>query len=216
MTSAKQEETRLRRLATLIETSANGQKPGVFHWKSEEWTGIRSLRLDREIESCDERDENREGRRASERDVPLILQMIRDLAEYERMSDQVVATEAGLREALFGAQPQAEVLIAYADDRPAGFALFFHNFSTFVGRRGLYLEDLFVKPEFRGLGLGRRLLTELARIAVERDCGRFEWSVLDWNEPAIGFYEKLGARDDEGVADLPADGRRVEAAGGLI
>ena len=130
---------------------------------------------------------------ASDRDVPLILQMIRDLAEYERMSDQVVATEDGLREVLFGAQPQAEVLIAYADDRPAGFALFFHNFSTFVGRRGLYLEDLFVKPEFRGLGLGRRLLTELARIAIDRNCGRFEWSVLDWNEPAIGFYEKLGA-----------------------
>jgi GNAT superfamily N-acetyltransferase len=123
----------------------------------------------------------------------LILQMIRDLAEYERMSDQVVATETGLREVLFGARPQAEVLIAYAGDRPAGFALFFHNFSTFVGRRGLYLEDLFVRPEFRGLGIGRRLLTELARTAVERNCGRFEWSVLDWNEPAIGFYRKLGA-----------------------
>jgi len=131
---------------------------------------------------------------ASDRDVPLILQMIRDLAEYERMSDQVVATEAGLREVLFGPRPQAEVLVAYAGERPAGFALFFHNFSTFVGRRGLYLEDLFVKPEFRGLGIGRRLLTELARIAVERNCGRFEWSVLDWNEPAIGFYEKLGAQ----------------------
>lgn len=130
---------------------------------------------------------------ASDRHVPLILQMIRDLAEYERMSDQVVATEAGLHEVLFGPSPQAEVLIAYADDRPAGFALFFHNFSTFVGRRGLYLEDLFVKPEFRGLGVGRRLLTELARIAVQRNCGRFEWSVLDWNEPAIGFYRKLGA-----------------------
>jgi GNAT superfamily N-acetyltransferase len=132
--------------------------------------------------------------RARERDVSLILQMIRDLAEYERISDQVVASEAGLREVLFGAHPQAEVLIAYADDRPAGFAIFFHNFSTFVGRRGLYLEDLFVKPEFRGLGIGRRLLTELARIAVERNCGRFEWAVLDWNEPAIGFYEKLGAQ----------------------
>src|SRR5262249_44985185 len=130
---------------------------------------------------------------ASDRDVPLILQMIRDLAEYERMSDQVVATEAGLREVLFGPRPQAEVLVAYAGERPAGFALFFHNFSTFVGRRGLYLEDLFVKPELRGAGIGKRLLAELARIAVERDCGRFEWSVLDWNEPAIGFYKKLGA-----------------------
>ncbi len=130
--------------------------------------------------------------RATERDVPAILQMIRDLAEYERMSDQVVATEAGLRESLFG-ERDAEVLLAYADDKPAGFALFFHNFSTFVGRKGLYLEDLFVKPEFRGAGIGKRLLVELARIAVERRCGRFEWSVLDWNEPAIGFYRKLGA-----------------------
>ena len=131
---------------------------------------------------------------AQERDVPLILELIRGLAEYERMSDQVVATEAGLREALFGAQPSAEVIIAYADDRPAGFALFFHNFSTFLGRRGLYLEDLFVIPEFRRLGIGRRLLTALARIAVERGCGRFEWSVLDWNAPAIEFYKRLGAR----------------------
>ena len=131
---------------------------------------------------------------AQERDVPLILELIRGLAEYERMSDQVVATEAGLREALFGAQPSAEVIVAYADDRPAGFALFFHNFSTFLGRRGLYLEDLFVTPEFRRLGIGRRLLTELARIAVGRGCGRFEWSVLDWNAPAIEFYKRLGAR----------------------
>ena len=131
---------------------------------------------------------------AQERDVPLILELIRGLAEYERMSDQVVATEAGLREALFGAQPSAEVIVAYADDQPAGFALFFHNFSTFLGRRGLYLEDLFVKPEFRRLGIGRRLLTDLARIAVARGCGRFEWSVLDWNAPAIEFYKRLGAR----------------------
>ena len=126
--------------------------------------------------------------------MPLILELIRGLAEYERMSDQVVATEVGLREALFGAQPSAEVIVAYADDRPAGFALFFHNFSTFLGRRGLYLEDLFVIPEFRRLGIGRRLLTELARIAVARGCGRFEWSVLDWNTPAIEFYKRLGAR----------------------
>ena len=131
---------------------------------------------------------------AQERDVPLILELIRGLAEYERMSDQVVATEAGLREALFGAQPSAEVIIAYADDRPAGFALFFHNFSTVLGRRGLYLEDLFVTPEFRRLGIGRRLLIELAQIAVARGCGRFEWSVLDWNAPAIEFYKRLGAR----------------------
>jgi GNAT superfamily N-acetyltransferase len=131
--------------------------------------------------------------RATERDVPTILQMIRDLAVYERMSDQVVATEDGLRAALFDGSRAAEVILAYADDQPAGFALFFHNFSTFLGRRGLYLEDLFVKPEFRGAGIGKRLLVELARIAVERGCGRFEWSVLDWNAPAIGFYQKLGA-----------------------
>jgi GNAT superfamily N-acetyltransferase len=131
--------------------------------------------------------------RATERDVPTILQMIRDLAVYERMSDQVAATEAGLREALFDGRRDAEVILAYADDTPAGFALFFHNFSTFLGRRGLYLEDLFVKSELRGAGIGKRLLVELARIAVERGCGRFEWSVLDWNEPAIGFYKKLGA-----------------------
>lgn len=131
--------------------------------------------------------------RATERDVSVILQMIRELAEYERMADQVVATEDGLREALFTGRRDAEVLLAYADDRPAGFALFFHNFSTFVGRRGLYLEDLFVKPALRGSGIGKMLLVELARIALERNCGRFEWSVLDWNEPAIGFYKKLGA-----------------------
>jgi len=131
--------------------------------------------------------------RATERDIPIILQMIRDLAVYERMLDQVVATEAGLRDALFSGRRDAEVILAYADDQPAGFALYFHNFSTFLGRRGLYLEDLFVKPELRGAGVGKRLLVELARIAVERGCGRFEWSVLDWNEPAIGFYKKLGA-----------------------
>ena len=131
--------------------------------------------------------------RATADDVPLVLQMIRDLAEYERMSELAVATEADMRDALFGAHPAAEVIVAYADDQPAGFALFFHNFSTFVGRRGLYLEDLFVKPEFRRRGIGRRLLAALAHIAVERQCGRFEWSVLDWNQPAIDFYKTLGA-----------------------
>ena len=131
--------------------------------------------------------------RATAADIPLILDLIRELAAYEKMSDEVVATETGLREALFGPVPDAEVLLAHSDGRPAGFALFFHNFSTFVGRRGLYLEDLFVRPEFRRRGVGRRLLVELARIAVERRCGRFEWSVLDWNQPAIDFYEQLGA-----------------------
>jgi GNAT superfamily N-acetyltransferase len=132
-------------------------------------------------------------RSATERDVPLILEMIKALADYEKMADEVVATEDGLHEALFGPRPGAEVVIAYGGADPAGFALFFHNFSTFVGRRGLYLEDLFVKPEWRGHGVGKALLTHLARLAVERGCGRFEWSVLDWNEPAIRFYESLGA-----------------------
>src|SRR5581483_3790129 len=131
--------------------------------------------------------------RATASDVPLILQMIRDLADYERMSDLVVATEADIRDSLFGSHPAAGVLIAYDGETPAGFAVFFHNFSTFVGKRGLYLEDLFVKPEFRRRGIGRRLLAELARMAVERYCGRFEWSVLDWNQPAIDFYKSLGA-----------------------
>jgi GNAT superfamily N-acetyltransferase len=135
--------------------------------------------------------------RATPRDVPLILRLIKALAEYERMSDQVIATEQALHETLFGARPSAEVLVGYAGDEPAGFALFFHNYSTFLGKPGLYLEDLFVVPAFRGRGYGKALLTRLAQIAVERDCGRFEWSVLDWNEPAIGFYKKLGAQPME-------------------
>ena len=131
---------------------------------------------------------------AIESQVPLILELIRGLAEYERLAHEVVATEESLRRSLFGARPDAEVVIAYAGGEPAGFALFFHNYSTFLGRLGLYLEDLFVKPAFRGLGVGRALLRHLARLAVERGCGRFEWWVLDWNAPAIRFYESLGAR----------------------
>jgi GNAT superfamily N-acetyltransferase len=131
---------------------------------------------------------------AREQDVPLILQLIRGLAEYEKLAHEVIATEAGLRETLFGPHQSAEVVIAYATDEPVGFALFFHNYSTFLGKRGLYLEDLFVRPEWRGRGAGRALLTHLARIAADRNCGRFEWSVLDWNEPAIKFYKSLGAR----------------------
>ena len=126
-------------------------------------------------------------------DVPLIRQLIAELAEYERLADAAVATDDGLREQLFGARPAAEVLIGEVDGEPAGFALFFHNFSTFLGKRGLYLEDLFVRPAFRGAGLGRHLMAALARIAVQRDCGRFEWSVLDWNAPSIDFYRRLGA-----------------------
>lgn len=126
-------------------------------------------------------------------DVPLILSLIKELAEYERLSHMVVATEAMLREQLFGAQPCAQVVIAREKNIPVGFALFFWNFSTFLGKPGLYLEDVFVKPAFRGKGYGKSLLLHLASIAKKRGCGRFEWSVLDWNEPAIKFYESLGA-----------------------
>jgi GNAT superfamily N-acetyltransferase len=119
--------------------------------------------------------------------------MIRGLADYEKLSDLCVATEADLDAALFGARPAAEVILGWDGAIPVAFALFFHNFSTFLGRRGLYLEDLFVQPDFRGRGYGRALLIRLARLAVERGCGRFEWTVLDWNESAIGFYRGLGA-----------------------
>jgi GNAT superfamily N-acetyltransferase len=130
---------------------------------------------------------------ARSEDVPVILELIRALGDYERMSDQVVATEAGLQTWLFGERPAAEVVLAYVDHTVVGFALFFHNFSTFLGRPGLYLEDLFVRPEWRGRGIGRELMVHLARIAVSRECGRMEWAVLDWNASAIGFYERLGA-----------------------
>jgi len=126
-------------------------------------------------------------------DVPLILRFIRELAEYERMADDVRASHEDLREALFGERPYAEVVIAICDAEPVGFALFFHNFSTFVGRPGIYLEDLYVRPEMRGRGIGRALLAHLAHLARERRCARLEWSVLDWNEPSIGFYRSLGA-----------------------
>ena len=134
-------------------------------------------------------------RPATKADVPLILTLIRELAEFERLLHEVVADENLLREHLFGARPAAEVLLGFeADGEPIGFALFFQNFSTFLGRPGIYLEDLYVRPDKRGRGLGRALLTRLARLAVERGCGRLDWSVLDWNENAIGFYKKLGAR----------------------
>jgi GNAT superfamily N-acetyltransferase len=132
-------------------------------------------------------------KKATEQDVPLILFFIRQLAEYERLSHEAIMTEETLRQSLFGPRPAAEVLLGFFEDKPAGFAVFFHNFSTFLGRPGLYLEDLFVIPALRGRGFGRALLIELAKIARERKCGRFEWAVLDWNEPAIAFYKKLGA-----------------------
>jgi GNAT superfamily N-acetyltransferase len=132
-------------------------------------------------------------RPAGRKDVGQILAFIRELADYEKLAHEAVADEAGLAAQLFGPTPRAEVLIAEVDGLAAGFALFFHNFSTFVGKPGLYLEDLFVRPAFRGFGLGKQLMMRLAKIAVDRDCGRFEWSVLDWNQPAIDFYRSLGA-----------------------
>ncbi|HYY57976.1 MAG TPA: GNAT family N-acetyltransferase [Pyrinomonadaceae bacterium] len=131
--------------------------------------------------------------KASRTDVPLILSFIKELAEYERLSHEVAATEDSLGESLFGERAMAEVRIAYEDERAVGFALFFHNFSTFMGRPGIYLEDLYVQPHARGRGIGRALLSHLAGLARERGCGRLEWAVLDWNEPAIRFYKGLGA-----------------------
>jgi GNAT superfamily N-acetyltransferase len=132
-------------------------------------------------------------RPATREDTGQILSFVRELAEYEKLAHEAVADEATLAAQLFGDHPAAEVVIAEVDGQPAGFALFFHNFSTFLGKRGLYLEDLFVRPQYRGLGLGKRLMIHLAKLATERDCGRFEWSVLDWNEPAIRFYRSLDA-----------------------
>ena len=126
-------------------------------------------------------------------DVPLVLSFVRKLAEYEKLTHEAVATEDDFQEHLFGADPAAEVLLAYLDGQAVGFALYFRTFSTFVGRPGIYLEDLFVDVEFRGRGIGKALLVELAKIAVKRNFGRLEWSVLDWNEPSIAFYKRLGA-----------------------
>jgi len=141
-------------------------------------------------------------------DVPIILELIRALATYERAPNEVTATEKGLREVLFGAKPPAEVLLAFENEIAVGFAVFFHNFSTWLGLPGIYLEDLFVRPEHRGKGYGRALLVELAKIARDRGCGRLEWAVLDWNEPAIQFYRKLGAKpmDEWTVFRLTRDG----------
>ncbi len=142
-----------------------------------------------------------EIRTATEADVPLILSLIKELAEYERLAHEVSATEDLLRESLFGERQGAEALLGYHEGDPAGFALFFHNFSTFLGRSGIYLEDLYVKPELRGRGVGRAMLVYLAKLARERKCGRLEWSVLNWNEPAIRLYRGIGA--------LPMDGWTV-------
>lgn len=130
---------------------------------------------------------------ASVTDVSLILRFIKELAEYEKLSHEVVATEEILRETLFGENAKAEVVIGYYEQKPISFALFFHNFSTFLGKPGIYLEDLFVKPEVRGKGFGKQMLAYLANLAKQRNCGRLEWWVLDWNETAIEFYKSLGA-----------------------
>lgn len=143
-------------------------------------------------------------------DLPLILAFIRELADYEKLSHLVVATEDSLRESLFGAQPGAEVLLAFSDGTPVGFAVYFHNFSTFLGRRGLWLEDIYVPPEHRGRGYGKALLLACARIAKARGCGRFEWSALDWNTPAWDFYRSLGAQPMEDWTMFRATGEALD------
>lgn len=144
-------------------------------------------------------------------DIPDLLALIRELAEFERLLHEVVATEALLAEALFGPDRNVEAIIARQGEVPVGFALWFHNFSTFVGRRGLYLEDLYIRPEYRGRGYGKALLSLLARVAVERGCGRMEWAVLDWNVRAEGFYRGLGAEPKSEWSIFRLAGAALEA-----
>jgi GNAT superfamily N-acetyltransferase len=146
-------------------------------------------------------------------DLPLIAALIRELAEYEHLAHEVRFGEAALGDYLFGTRPMAEVAIGEVDGVAQGFALFFHNFSTFEGKPGIYLEDLFVRPEARGCGLGRALLSHLAATALQRGCARFEWSVLDWNAPSIGFYKKLGARPMDDWTIMRLDGEALAALG---
>ncbi|MBS3928986.1 MAG: GNAT family N-acetyltransferase [Sphingomonadales bacterium] len=152
-------------------------------------------------------------RPATPADLPLIAQLIRDLAEYEKLAHEVRFDETVLGEKLFGTRPYAEVVIGELDGAAQGFALFFHNFSTFEGKPGIYLEDLFVRPEARGSGLGKALLAHLAMLATTRDCARLEWSVLDWNESAIGFYQKLGARLMDDWTVMRVDGANLARLG---
>jgi GNAT superfamily N-acetyltransferase len=153
-------------------------------------------------------------RPAASADVELVLGFIRELAEYERLSHEVTATSEQIHAALFGPRPYAEAVLGCIDGEPCGFALFFHNFSTFLGKPGLYLEDLYVRPSARGRGLGSYLLAWLAALALERDCGRFEWAVLDWNEPALKVYRSLGARaaDDWTIQRVTGEALRQLAA----
>jgi GNAT superfamily N-acetyltransferase len=145
----------------------------------------------------------------TEADTELILELITALAHYEKLAREVTATAETLQQSLFGSRQVAEVVIAEYDGEAVGFALFFHSFSTFLGKSGIYLEDLFVKPDLRGKGVGKELLSCLARIAIDRGCGRFEWSVLDWNEPAIGFYRALGAQSLDGWTTFRLDGEAL-------
>jgi GNAT superfamily N-acetyltransferase len=131
--------------------------------------------------------------RATERDIPAIVRLVRQLAEYEKLAHAMVASEDDFRRALFGPERNVDALMAFADDAAVGFALYFHSFSTFLGKRGIYLEDIYVEPEDRGRGIGSALLRRLAKIAKDQDCGRMEWSVLTWNQPSIDFYHRLGA-----------------------
>ena len=152
---------------------------------------------------------------ASIKDVPLILTFIKELAAFEKLLHEVTATEEILKETLFGEHPKAEVIIAYLAEKPVGFALYFHNFSTFLGKPGLYLEDLYVTPEVRGKGIGKKLLQHLAKLAIERDCGRLEWWVLDWNKQAIDFYRSIGAIPmDEWTVQRVTGEALVKLAGG--
>ena len=153
---------------------------------------------------------------ATAADAPLILALINELAEYEKLRHESVATEASIHKALFGAKPHAEAVIARFDGEAAGFALFFHNFSTFLGKPGLYLEDLFVRPAYRGRAIGKSLLSHLAAVALERDCGRFQWQVLGWNKPSRDFYERLGAQADAAWVNYRISGdalRRLAESG---
>lgn len=150
-------------------------------------------------------------RAAAEHEIALVLGFIRELAAFEHLEHEVVATETQLRQALFGPRPYAEVVFACVDGEPVGFALYFHSFSTFLGRPGLYLEDLFVRPAARGRGVGQRLLARLAALALERGCGRLEWAVLDWNEAAISFYRMLGAELKEEWKTCRVAGSALEA-----
>lgn len=153
-------------------------------------------------------------RAAQREDMPLIASLIRELAEYEQLAHEVRFDEMVLERKLFGDRPYAEVVIGEIEGRPQGFALFFHNFSTFEGRPGIYLEDLYVRQEARGYGLGKALLKHLAALAVERDCARLEWAVLDWNEPSIGFYKSLGARLMDEWTVMRVDGEALKSLAG--